>query len=244
MNYHKWPKKIEPLSPSQKQINDDFMKHWLNVLASKEYYRAIERFNHGYPVKHAPKDFISSLEIGAGLGKHLIYEKLSHLQKQNYLALDLRRSMIDEINRKFPGIKTHVADCQSKLPFKENNFDRILAIHVLEHLPNLPVAIKEMHRLCNKEKGVLTVVIPCEGGFVHSLARRISAKRIFEKRYKQSYDWFIKREHINRPKEILEELRLFFKIIHSSYFPLKIPIIHMNLCMGITLKPLINKRDF
>ena len=32
-------------------------------------------------------------------------------------------------------------------------FDRILAVHVLEHLPNLPAAIRECYRLCNKTKG-------------------------------------------------------------------------------------------
>ena len=43
------------------------------------------------------------------------------------------------------------------------------------------------------------VVIPCEGGLAYSLARRISAQRIFEKRYGMSYRFFIESEHINVP---------------------------------------------
>ena len=39
--------------------------------------------------------------------------------------------------------------------------DRVLAIHVLEHLPDLPRAVAEMHRLCNKATGKLYVVLPC-----------------------------------------------------------------------------------
>ena len=40
-----------------------------------------------------------------------------------------------------------VADCQQRLPFEDGSFDRALAIHVLEHLPNLPAAVAEIHRL-------------------------------------------------------------------------------------------------
>jgi hypothetical protein len=69
------------------------------------------------------------------------------------------------------------------------------------------------------------------------MARRISAQRIFEKRYHQSYDWFIQREHINRPAEILRELSAYFDVAHRAFFPLKAPWVWCNLCVGLTLKP-------
>jgi hypothetical protein len=108
---------------------------------------------------------------------------------------------------------------------------------VLEHLPNLPGAVREMYRLCNKQRGVFTVVIPCEGGLAYGLARRISAQRMFERRYQQSYKWYISREHINRPHEILEELEKYFEVQHQSFFPLRVPIVQINLVIGLTLKP-------
>ena len=98
-----------------------------------------------------------------------------------------------------PGIQVVVGGCQERLAFPDGTFDRILAVHVLEHLPNLPTAIREMHRLIDKQRGQFEVVIPCEGGLAYSLARRISAQRFFEKRYKMPYRWLIEREHINRP---------------------------------------------
>src|SRR6185295_14639060 len=104
------------------------------------------------------------------------------------------------------------------------------------HLPNLPAAIKEIYRTCNKEQGILSIVIPCEGGSLYQIARYFSAQRIFEKRYKQSYRWFIEREHINTPQEIISELLPYFNIIHQRYFPFFIPSIHLNLCIGLTLK--------
>ena len=208
----KWPKTFRPLTPEQKRISDDFMHHWHEVLP--RHFGPIEKFNHGYPVRRAPANFRRTLEIGAGLGEHLDYEQLTAQQESDYYAVELRQNMTDTLQARFPRIKAVTGDCQQRLDFPDGHFDRILAVHVLEHLPDLPAAIREMYRLCDKSSGVFSVVIPCEGSLAYTLARRISAQRIFEKRYKQSYRWFIEREHINRPREILEELNPFFTIEH------------------------------
>ena len=230
-----WPKVIPPLTLEQQRVSDDFMQYWHEVLPKK--YGVVDDFNHRYAVLRAPQDFATTLEIGAGLGEHLKYEHLTREQESNYVALELRPNMAQKIKERFPGIRTHVGDCQERLDFPSGFFDRILAIHVLEHLPNLPAAVGEMHRLCNPKMGVFSVVIPCEGGLAYSLARKISARRIFERRYNQSYDWFIQREHINRPHEILHELQKYFRIEQRSFFPLRVPAVWCNLCIGLTLRP-------
>jgi hypothetical protein len=86
-------------------------------------------------------------------------------------------------------------------------------------------------------------VIPCEGGWLYSLARRVSAQRIFERRYGQPYHWFISREHLNRPHEILGELERRFRVTHRSYFPFLVPSVQFNLCLGLTLEPLPAAHD-
>lgn len=238
----KWPKEFPTLTDEQVRISDDFMKYWHEVLAGNKQFSTIEKFNHMYPIKHSSSDFISTLEIGAGLGEHLVYERLTDLQKKSYVALELREIMAEKIRERFPDVQVCVSDCQDHLDYPEHHFDRIIAIHVLEHLTNLPGAIKELHRVCNKN-GHLHVVIPCEGGSLYSLARKLSAQRIFEKRYKQSYQWFIEREHINRPAEIKEELELYFKIKNTQYFPFRIPSVNTNLCIGYTLQPIMNSKQ-
>jgi SAM-dependent methyltransferase len=230
-----WPKQLPELTEEQKRISDDFMKYWHEVLPKS--YGIVEGFNHLYSVRNAPKGFRRTLEIGAGLGEHLVYEKLSDEQAANYTALEVRQNMVDEIRKRFPAINVALGDCQNRLDFADGHFDRILAIHVLEHLPNLPAAIAEMYRLCDRAIGSFSVVIPCEGGFTYTMARKISAQRIFEKRYKQSYRWLIEREHLNKPIEILAELRPYFDVIHRSFFPIPIPAIACNLCIGLTLRP-------
>lgn len=234
----KWPKSIPPLTDEQSLISDDFMKYWHEVLPRK--YGVVETFNHEYAVKNAPKSFKTTLEIGAGLGEHLNYEVLTPEQKANYYALELRENMAAGIREAHPDVQTICADCQTRMPFDDGYFDRILAVHVLEHLPNLPAAIDETYRLCNKKTGTFSIVIPCEGGMAYSLARKISAQRIFESRYKQSYKWFYSREHINFPVEIQEEISRKFEISSSVYFPLLIPSVSMNLCIGLTATPRAN----
>jgi len=44
-------------------------------------------------------------------------------------------------------------------------------------------------------------------------------------------------ERINLPHEILAELRPYFTIAHRSFFPLPLPMIWPNLCIGMTLRP-------
>jgi len=232
---NKWPKIFPPLSSAQASISDDFMKYWHEVLPKK--YGIVDEFNHRYVVKNAPRNFSRTLEIGAGNGEHLNYEKLDVAQRSNYFAVDIRNNMIIELRKKFPDVNSFVGDCQQRMDFEDAYFDRVLAIHVLEHLPDLPSAVKEMHRLCDKSRGVLSVVIPCEGSLAYTLARRISAQRIFEKRYKQSYKWFIEREHINLPHEIFEELSKYFDVQAASYFPIPMRFEFCNLCIGLTLTP-------
>ncbi|MEI6708722.1 MAG: class I SAM-dependent methyltransferase [Methylococcales bacterium] len=236
INKHtKWPKIFPPLTPEQVIVSDDFMQYWHEVLPRR--YGIVDEFNHNYVVKTAPQKFTRTLEIGAGNGEHLKYERLNEQQKANYFAVDIRENMIADLNKQFPEINAVVGDCQLRMDFEDGYFDRILAIHVLEHLPNLPVAVSEMYRLCDKDQGVLSIVIPCEGSLAYSLARKISAQRIFEARYKQSYKWFIEREHINLPHEIFEELSPYFSLTSSAYFPIPLKAEFCNLCIGATFKP-------
>ena len=175
-----FPKKLPKLTIKQLKIKDDFMLYWLNNL--RKNYGIVENFNHNFVVKNCKKNFLTTLEIGSGIGEHLKYEKLQTKQKKNYYALDKRKNILKQLKIENPKIKTIQGDCQKKINFKNNYFDRVIAIHVLEHLPNLPKAINEVHRLL-KKNGEFLIVIPCEGSLAYSLARKISAERLFKKRY-------------------------------------------------------------
>ena len=92
----------------------------------------------------------------------------------------------------------------------------------------MPAALREIHRLL-KPNGFFDVVLPTEGGLAYSLARRISAQRYFENRFKMDYTPIIANEHVNTFNEVLEELQRLFMPTQTQYFPLKIPLINLNL---------------
>ena len=232
----KWPKVLPELTPEEQGVHNDFMRRWHEVLPRR--YGMVERFNQSFPVRHSRPGFRSTMEIGAGLGEHLSYEHLSPEQGRNYVAVELRQNMADRLSEAHPRVQTIVGDCQQRLPFDDGSFDRYLAIHVLEHLPNLPACIAEAWRLLDKDGGQLLAVIPCEGGLAYSLARRVSSQRLFERTYGIPYERFISREHINRPHEILAELARFFTIDSQRYFPFAfIPSVQVNICIGLAMRP-------
>ena len=227
---NKWPKQIENLTEEQQKIREDWMTYWHTILPNK--YSFIEKFNQGFPLREPFKNGINTLEIGAGLGEHIKYE---NIENQNYFALELREEMADHIRKKFPLVSVITGDCQKRIDAPDSFFDRVLAIHVLEHLPDLPSALKEIHRVIKKSAGKFLVVIPCEGAFVYNISRDMTSRKIFEDRYNTDYNWLICAEHVNKPCEIIPELKELFTVSEASYFPFKIPSVQLNICIGLIL---------
>ena len=224
-----WPKPLPAFTDDELRVRDAFMARWLEYLPQRGGF--VERFNHGYPLNGAA-NARRTLEVGAGLGAHVGYEDLAN---QEYYAVELRDELAESMGANFPSVTTIAADCQKRLPFDEGFFDRVLAIHVLEHLPDLPAALDEVARVLAPE-GRFVAVIPCEGGLAYSLARRLTSKRLFEREFGRDYDWFIRSEHINVPWEIRGELEKRFQVVDTRYFPLRIPAVSVNLIIGLTMR--------
>jgi SAM-dependent methyltransferase len=225
-----WPKKRPELTTRQREILEDWYLFWLPKLSSQ--YKSVVRFNHEYAARLAAPG-TRTLEIGAGDGEHLRYEDLNG---QDYYAVEMRPELAQQLEKRFPSVHTVVRDCEKSLEVPEASFDRVIAIHILEHLANLPAALDEVGRVL-KPNGVFVVVIPCEGGLGYEIGRQFSSKRMFEKRYDVSYEWMIRYEHINKAKEVVEELERRFEVKDKTFYPLRIPSIHMNLLLGLTLVP-------
>lgn len=235
-NLSKWPKVRPPLTEEQEAVWEDFYSLWHEVLPRR--YRVVERFNQRFAKRYQHAGVRTTLEIGAGMGAHLDYERPSLEEERNYHVIELRESLAKHIREKHPLVNVTVADSQSGLPFEDNSFDRCIAVHVLEHLANLPACLSEIRRVLDKQRGQLLAVIPCEGGPVYALARRLSARTIFEEAYDMPYAPFIQREHLNRPYEILAELETDFTVVRRRFYPLPfVPMTTINLCIGLVLRP-------
>jgi SAM-dependent methyltransferase len=226
-----WPKPRPRLTAEQIRIQEDWIRYFHARLPTD--HPRVLAFNHGYPLRSARPN-TRTLEVGAGRGDHLRFE---NLDAQDYHAIELRESMAEVISRDYPHVSASVADCEKSLEYPDNYFDRVIAIHVLEHLYDLPAALAEIRRLL-RSNGVLAAVIPCEGGLAYRLGRRLTTQRVFERRYGLPYDWHVRAEHPNKPAEVFEEIAKVFEISDSTFYPLKIPLMNLNLVIGITATPL------
>lgn len=225
-----WPKRLPDLTPEQEVIRDDWMQYFhASVYGAR--FGLVQRFSHMYAARSFGPG-LRTLDLGAGLGEHLEFEDG---REGEYVALELRPEMAAEIATNYPYVRTVSGDVEHGLEFEDEYFDRVVAIHVLEHLPNLPAALDELRRVV-KPRGVLSIVLPCEGGFGYALGRRVTTQRLFEKRYGVSYDWAIKSEHVNVLPEITDELDARFDRHETEWFPLRLPSMHTNLCCGLTYR--------
>jgi SAM-dependent methyltransferase len=225
-----WPKVRKELTVDQQAIMEDWYSEFLGKILP-EKFGWVDKVNHSYALRSAATG-LRTLEIGPGNGSHIAREDLS--EQREYVVLELRESLSAQIGAKYPNLRVVVGDCQSRLEFEDDAFDRVLAIHVLEHLENLPAALREISRVMRKFAR-FSVVIPCEGGWAYSLGRRLTIQRTFEKRYKMPYDWMIRYEHINKAQEVVDELKKVFRVVDRKFYPIGLPSVNLNVVMGMTL---------
>ena len=84
--------------------------------------------------------------------------------------------------------------------------------------------------------GIFDVVLPTEGGLAYGLARKISAERMFRRRFGMDYTPIIRNEHVNTYGEVESLLPQFFRREQSRYFPLVVPSAEINLIVGERLR--------
>ena len=206
------------------------MSDWINeflTAVKPSHFGWISRFDHTFTARSVSRGKCT-LEIGAGTGTHLPYEP-----DGEYVSLEASAELAAQIPRR-DGLSVVIGDCEQRLPWDDNSFDRVLAIHLLEHLYNLPAALDEVARVLRPD-GVFSVVIPCEGGRFYSLGRRFTTKRIFEKRYQMPYEWMIRQDHCNTAREVVGELATRFRVSRRSFFPFGVALIDLNLTIGLEL---------
>jgi SAM-dependent methyltransferase len=225
----KWPKVVPALTPEQQAALEAWYVIWL-----ERYNKSpiMERFNYGFPASLPVPANCRTLQIGPGMGAHLEFEDLS---KQDYHVLELREEFCARLAEQLPSDRVHCGNIEQRQPFPDGSFDRVVAIHVLEHLPNLPAALDEVARLLTP-RGVFDVVLPCEGGFIYTLLRAVTTKRLFEKRFKMPYEPIIRSEHVSQLWEVNEELFARFTAEKTRHFPLPVPVDAINVFVGYRLR--------
>jgi ubiquinone/menaquinone biosynthesis C-methylase UbiE len=168
------------------------------------------------------------LEVGAGTGIHLRHVRHAF---DEYWMTDLNLPFLERAAASDrPRVKGEVRiDRQdaASLTFPEDTFDRLIATHVLEHLPEPHRVLREWTRVL-KPGGTLSLLLPCDPGMAWRLGRAVGSRGKFVKAG-IDYDYWMAREHINPINNLIAFVRHYFSDVRESWLPLGIPSMDLNL---------------
>lgn len=176
--------------------------------------------------KFTEKDHFSRvLEVGAGTAQHLKF--IRHVFDE-YVLTDLNMPMLDKIQGiNFNGsIRAEKQDA-SALTYADGEFDRVIATHVLEHMPEPYKVMREWMRVL-KPNGILSLVLPCDPGIAWRLGRAVGSRGKFE-RAGIPYDYWMAREHINPINALVAYVNYYFDEHDNQWLPMRVPSMDLNL---------------
>lgn len=168
------------------------------------------------------------LEVGAGSGHHFRYVN----EFDEYVMTDGNDEMLRIASEKFKdplarGLMVIEKQDATRLTYAENKFDRLIATHVLEHLPNPVAVLSEWNRVV-RPGGLISIVLPCDPGLLWRLGRHMGPRRNARSRG-IAYDYLQAAEHINSIFNLVVFIRHHFKVVHESWYPFRLPLPDLNL---------------
>ena len=172
--------------------------------------------------------FPKVLEVGGGEGFHVPYVK--HDFAGYYLTdISTRNLAKDALSLKVENRLTLVTTDAELLSFKNSCFDRVIFMCVLHHLNDPYRALKESLRVV-KDKGLVTIYLPCDPGFSYRQLRKI-ALRSKLKKLNLNYNLINAKEHhkhVHGLDIFIKEVFKESKIVQKA-FPFRIKIHDLNI---------------
>jgi phosphatidylethanolamine/phosphatidyl-N-methylethanolamine N-methyltransferase len=212
---------------------DTYLTQWAALYEGKNYDEGLAGYYLSKSHEWCERDFGADmhfprvLEVGAGTGVHLRYLRHGF---DEYIMTDLNAPFLDSAALK-AGSNSKVttqAEDATDLSFEDESFDRVIAAHVLEHLPNPHQVMREWMRVL-KPGGTLSLVLPCDPGLAWRFGRAVGARGKFVKAGIE-YDYWMAREHINSINNLVAFVRYYFKDkVKELWRPLIVPSMDLNL---------------
>lgn len=171
------------------------------------------------------------LEVGAGSGFHL--SCVRHKFDEYWLTDKSDRMLVDsmpEIDNKKIKIASEDA---SALSFLDDSFDRLIACHVLEHIYEPHLALKEWFRVV-RPGGVLSIVLPCDPGLLWRIGRNFGP-RSTAKKNGLDYDFVMAREHVNPINNLVAFIQYYFENKKELWWPARAPLSDINLIYAVNI---------
>lgn len=167
-------------------------------------------------------------EVGAGTGQHLQFVR--H-QFDEYLMTDFSIDMLRQVDFSDSSGHAHKVKVSredaTSLSFPDQSIDRLIATHVLEHLPEPHLVLREWNRVV-RPGGWISVVLPCDPGVLWRLGRTMGPRRRAT-RMGIAYDYVMAREHINSITNLVALVRHYFEDVEEIWSPMGLPVSDLNL---------------
>jgi len=172
--------------------------------------------------------FSRVLEIGAGTGEHIQFVQHGF---NEYVMTDMDPNVLELARKKLEGIHEgkvsfEVQSGQS-LSYADDSYDRLVAVHVLEHIYWPHLALKEWERVV-RDGGVLSILIPTDPGLAWRLGRHLGPRRNAVAKG-IAYDYVMAREHVNSCNNLMALLRHYFPDHVEGWWPFPVPLFDVNL---------------
>ncbi len=172
--------------------------------------------------------FSRVLEIGAGTGEHLGYVR-HHFDQ--YVLSDIDAKTLEvakgKLANKFGDKLLFEKQSGERLSYADDSFDRLIATHVLEHIYQPHLAIKEWARVV-KDGGVISILIPTDPGIAWRLGRHFGPRKNAIA-LGIAYDYVMAREHVNSCNNLIALLRHYFPERTEAWWPFPIASMDLNL---------------
>ncbi len=169
------------------------------------------------------------LEVGAGSGHHFPNVKAGF---SKYIMTDGSAEMLAIAREKFSqqtasGVMVIEQRDATRLDYPDGSVDRLIATHVLEHLPNPVNVLREWNRVV-RPGGVISIVLPCDPGLLWRLGRHLGPRRNAQRRG-LAYDYLQAAEHINSIFNLTVFIRHHFENVTESWYPARMAVPDLNL---------------
>jgi ubiquinone/menaquinone biosynthesis C-methylase UbiE len=168
------------------------------------------------------------LEVGAGTGEHIRFVRHSF---DEYVLTDIDEATLDvaraKLGNDFGNSLRFEAQSGESLSYADNTFDRLIAVHVLEHICQPHLVLKEWARVI-RAGGTLSILIPTDPGVAWRLGRHLGPRRNAI-RQGIAYDYVMAREHVNSCNNLIALFRHYFKNGNEAWWPFPIASIDLNL---------------
>ena len=181
-------------------------------------------------IRNAKEKSSFILEVGGNIGEHIKYVRTPFVK---YLLTDLRETKYISNDSR---VSFECIDVQD-IPYPDNTFDRVICTCLLHHVEGLTLALKEMLRV-TKKNGTISILLPCDPGFVYRFAKVIGPNRVWRKHGILNPSFFHYSQHRNHFPGIKSSINeIYFKEkIHWRYWPFKFSSWNLNMFTVVTIE--------